>query len=75
MANVDKGTGKSMGRSFMGSGNSSPTQFNTPSSFDGRSGSTVNLGPVVGGGLGVSNNLAGKAVKGMPPIPKGAILG
>lgn len=73
--NTDKGTGKSIPRSFMNSGMSQPVQFNAPSRFNGAVGETTNLGSVMGGGMGKANDDAGKAVGAMPPIPKGAILG
>ncbi len=73
--NTDKGTGKSIPRSFMNSGMAQPTQFNSPGKFNGSVGSTTNMGPVLGGGMGKANNDAGKAVGAMPPIPLGAILG
>jgi hypothetical protein len=62
-------------RSYMDSGNAMPSQFGIASRTDGSVGTTVNLGNVAGGGLGKSNNDAGKAVGSMPNIPKGAIYG
>ena len=71
--NTDKQTGKTIGRSNFGPGMASPTQFNAP--IQTRTGGTVNLGPVTGGGMGKANNDAGKAVGSMPNIPLGAIYG
>ena len=74
--NTDKQTGKKIGRGLMGSGDAMPTQFNAPTvKSDTSTGTTVNLGGVLGGGMGRANNLAGKAVGKMPPIPLGAIYG
>lgn len=73
--NTDMGTGKSIPRSNFGDGMAAPTQFNRPPQFDGAVGSTSNLGPVFGGGMGKANNDAGKAVGRMPNIPLGAIFG
>lgn len=74
--NRDRQTGKKIGRSLIDSGDAMPTQFNSPVMPSNTStGSTVNLGGVVGGGMGRANNMAGKTVGKMPPIPLGAIYG
>ena len=73
--NTDKGTGKTITRSLMGDGMSEPTQFNATPEIDGSRGTTTNMGPMHGGGMGRANEMAGKAVSPMPRIPKGAIFG
>jgi hypothetical protein len=73
--NKDKQTGKSIPRSNFDAGGAMPTQFNVPSQPNGSVGNTTNMGPVLGGGMGAANNMAGQAVGKMPPIPKGAIFG